>query len=463
MKLISNGFEVRFRYDGTKFQPSNISTNQITYDSTSYFQFENEFANYLDLFTIDYETEENVIDAIVSFYPPVEETEHIINDEKDGMLVSTQGGVLLGKMSFNMTAEEFDISGFSLVEDTNSPLTGIKINLNITEAFENQSTFRFTDATASKDATLSNLIVSSGVVDNETSENSTYKEYQLTPSFDKDTNNYEIELLEYINAINVKSKLSDENATMKLKVPKRDDDNNLVYDTNGTTIIYEVISIQDNTENEVILNKLGEPDTVITVMITAEDEKTTKEYEVVIKRPYGTIKGSIQLGDNLRESMENQGIYIEYIADANIYKSDIFNWDGIVDGDSTYDELDLLSKEITVTTDKDTGAYEIKIIPGTYDIQLERRGFLNHIIKAITVNDRDVIDLGNKILIPGDVDRNGMVSLQDFTTILNRMDAADGDEIYSSECDFGQKGYISLVDMTTVLNYMDNLLIIENY
>ena len=56
-----------------------------------------------------------------------------------------------------------------------------------------------------------------------------------------------------------------------------------------------------------------------------------------------------------------------------------------------------------------------------------------------------------------------MVSLQDFTTILNRMDATEGDEIYLPECDFGQKGYIALIDMTTVLNFMDNLLIIENY
>lgn len=463
MKLISNGFEVRFRYDGTKFQPSNISTNEITDDSTLYFKFEDEFANYLDLFTIDYEEEENVVNAIVSFFPPVEETDHIINDPEDGMQVSTQGGVLLGKMSFQMTAEEFDISGFSLVEATNSPVTGIKINLNIKEAFTNQSTFRFKDATASKDATLSNLIVSSGVVDDENPDNSTYKEYQLTPSFDKDTNNYEIELLEYIDTINVKPKLSDANATMQLKVPKRDDDNNLVYDTDGTTIIYEVISIQDDTQNEVTLNKLGEPDTVITVMITAEDGRTTNEYEVVIKRPYGTIKGTVQLGDNLRESMENLGVYTEYIVDANVYKSDIFNWEGIIPGDSTYDELDLLPKEITVVTDKDTGAYEIKIIPGTYDLQLERRGFLNHIVKSITVNNGDEIDLGNKILFPGDVDRNGMVSLQDFTTILNRMDATEGDEIYLPECDFGQKGYIALIDMTTVLNFMDNLLIIENY
>lgn len=364
-------------------------------------------------------------------------------------------------MSFKMTSEEFDISGFKLVEANNSPLTGIKINLNITESFENQSTFRFVDETASKEATLSDLVVSSGVIDEE---NNTYKEYQLNPSFNKDIQKYEIELLEYIDSLNIKAISTDAKAKMKIKVPKRDEDNKLIYDENNTTVIYEEKEIVNNLPQEVIINKLGEPDTIITITVIAEDGETMKEYELTIKRPYGTIKGSVQLGDGLRESMQaSYGVYTKYIVDVNIYNANQFNWEGIIDGSTNYDNLDLIKKENSVTTNEDTGEYEIKIIPGTYDLQLERRGFLDNIVKNITINAGDIINVGKKILYPGDVDKNGVVSLQDYTKVINRKDVTETDETYGYEYDFGQKGYIGLIDITTVLNYMDQKLTIENY
>ena len=91
-----------------------------------------------------------------------------------------------------MISDDFDISGFSLKEDELVPTTGIKINLNVKDSIENKSAFRFVDATASKNANLDNLIVSSGTADEENPDNSTYKEYELNPKFDKDTLNYEL-------------------------------------------------------------------------------------------------------------------------------------------------------------------------------------------------------------------------------------------------------------------------------
>lgn len=48
----------------------------------SYFKFEEEFADYVDIFTlsgtIDGAESYNVIQAVVSFDPPVQESEHII-------------------------------------------------------------------------------------------------------------------------------------------------------------------------------------------------------------------------------------------------------------------------------------------------------------------------------------------------------------------------------------------------
>ena len=74
-----------------------------------------------------------------------------------------------------MAEEVFDSTWFHLVSSTeSSPATGIKINLEGTAGnkfYEAQSTFRFTDQTASKNANLSNLIVSSGQKDEENPEN----------------------------------------------------------------------------------------------------------------------------------------------------------------------------------------------------------------------------------------------------------------------------------------------------
>lgn len=417
------------------------------------------------MFTIDYDSEGEGIRAIYSFNPPVEETEHIIEKEGIGKVVNTDGGVLIGKMSFQMTEDTFDASWFKLKESENaSPKTGIKINIDGSKYYEAQSTFRFVDATASKDASLSNLIMSTGMLDEVQPENSTYKEYAYTPIFNKETFNYELELLEYIDTMNMKVTTTDSNATMKVKVPKRDIDNKLIYDTDGITIIYEEKNIQSDVPFEIVLNKLGESDTIITIDVTAEDEKTTCSYEMVIKRPCGTIKGSIQLGNGLRESMQNSyGVYTKYLANATIYKTNLFDWDGLVDKKTTYDELDLLDFEQRVTTNEDDGSYEIKVIPGSYDLQLERKGFLNVVIKNINITNNEVINLENKILIPGDVDRDGIIGLTDYSKLMNRKDAIKTDSLYEEQYDFGQKGFVGLIDITTMLNNMDKLITVEVY
>ena len=445
---------MRFSYDNTKLQPSSIESNVITDDETQYFKFENEFENVLEMFTIPDDAGENVIRGIISFNPPVVESEHIIEKDGIGKVVNTDGGVLLGKMSFQMVAEEFDVNWFNLVTDENSsPVTGIKINTDGTKYYEAQSTFRFIDETASKDASLSNLIVSTGIIDEILPENSTYKEYAYTPSFNKEVLNYELELLEYIDKINIKAITTDENATMKINIPKRDVDNNLVYDVDGTTIIYEEKDIQSEIPLEIYIGELGEPDKKITIVVTAEDEKTVLNYELVIKRPYGTIKGSIQLGENLREKAEaSNGIYVEYIADIKVYNTGVFNWEDVITSGSGYSALDAETILKQIQSDKDDGSFELLLIPGTYDVLMEKMGFTQEVNKQIILNQNDVIDIGNHILHEGDVNRDGIVDISDLTTIVsyNGQSASNPAGSYSDIYDFQKKGYIDISDITSV-------------
>lgn len=376
------GFDVRFSYDGTHFAPSNITTNDYTDDETEFFKFESEFSDCLELFTVPYTgTSTGGMRAVVSFNPPISESEHIKNKENVGMIVDSSGSVLLGTLSFRTTLDKFDISSFKLeTSDTTSPKTGIKIIIDGSTYYENQSTFRFTDKSASRNADLSNIKLSNG---NEDDEN--YKEYALNPSFDKNTLEYTTELLEYVDKVNLEATKDDEKSSIVIKQPKHDENGNLVFEDDGSTIVYEETSL-DDLKNEIVLNKLGEPDTVIELKVTAEDEVTTKTYKITIHRPYGTIKGSIH-------TVNSNDVHI---ADVKVYNnSDQIDWENI----SSHDELDNYKTVLNKKTNED-GTYEIKVIPGNYDVLIDKVAYLDYIVTTIQVNENDEIDLDNVELIP---------------------------------------------------------------
>lgn len=293
-----------------------------------------------------------------------------------------------------MITDNFDVSEFNLVENLSySPNTGIKIDYTAQESYQAQSTFRFTDATASKDASLKDLIVSSGTKDGE---EPTYKEYELTPTFDKDVKEYEITLLEYVDKINITAIQNDEKATMKIKHPKRDEDGNIVYETDGTTIVYEEKELLNNTEYMITLNELGKEDTDITILVTAEDGKTTDEYKIKIKRPYGTIKGKIYTAPTASTTGK-------YIATVRVYKSEdvskIINWSEVTPETDDTVHKDLMTLTSNNIKTNDDGTYEIYVIPNKYDILLDKAGYLDDVYIERQVDEGNIVDLGESELI----------------------------------------------------------------
>ena len=46
------------------------------------------------------------------------------------------------------------------------------------------------------------------------------------------------------------------------------------------------------------------------------------------------------------------------------------------------------------------GTYEIKVIPGNYDVLIDKVAYLDYIVTTIQVNEIDEIDLDNVELIP---------------------------------------------------------------
>ena len=371
-----------------------------------------------------------------------------------------------------MTADEFSAEWFRLEENASaSPNTGIKINLDGLHYYDlngnevspyNYSTFRFADNTASKNVDLTNIIVSSGEKNEEEPDKSTYKEYSLDPEFDKDTTKYEVELLEYKDELDIKAILSDTKSTMKIKVPKRDEDDKLLYETDGTTIIYEEKDLQNDKALQVAINKLGEPDTKIIIKVTAEDKITTKEYELVIKRPCGKITGKVQLGETLRGTADSYGIFLEYIADIKIYETNKFIWSDLLTDSTDFSILDAMKLETSTKSDGDTGEFTIYVIPGEYDVFIEKFGYTQAVNTNITVENGVTIDLGEHILQPGDIDRNGYVDALDLKDMKDMLFLNDStDPSYKSQCDFLGKGYVDAADLKAIKDSLFELKTID--
>lgn len=470
------GFDVRFSYDSTKIKLSNIETNEvldtITGNQDQFFKLEDEFTGKLESTAFTYDGPGDGVRFNLGFDEPTV-TSHIKNKDGIGYVVdATSDDVLIGKMSFQMLADEFDPTWFQLEESqTTSPRTGIKIDETMLRHYEAQSTFRFIDETASKDADLINMKLSSGVVDEEEPENSTYKVHAFDKTFDKDILDYTVTLEEFLDTMDLTITKSDETSTVKVYVPKREN-GELVYkyDFELSKVVVDTneVELQTDTPLNIEINKINEEDTVLKVLVTAEDGKTTKEYTITIKRPHGTIKGKIQLGQNVRESTEaSYGVTTKYIADIKLYEDSQVNWSDIIPGNITLEEIEQDEEVKTQTKSDDEGEYEVYVLPGKYDLLIERLGYLADITTGISIADGDVIDLNSNgeptILTEGDVDRSGMITLNDMVLIVNLNGSTKGDGTYQECGDFGQKDFISLADLVFVQNNMLGEINLKSY
>lgn len=188
------------------------------------------------------------------------------------------------------------------------------------------------------------------------------------------------------------------------------------------------------------MNKLGEPDTLIKVLVTAEDSVTQKEYQVTIKRPYGTIKGSIKT------------FYKEkHVATIRIYNSEtvanVVDLKSIQEGfvDDLHTQL-LALNSIDIDTNYD-GTYEIYVVPGKYDIMIDKIGYLDHIYANREVQKDSVLDFGEKKLVGGDVNKDGCIQIQDAGEMKKAYGIVSEDEEYELRFDLNGDGQIQIQDI----------------
>lgn len=117
-----------------------------------------------------------------------------------------------------------------------------------------------------------------------------------------------------------------------------------------------------------------------------------------------------------------------------------------------HDELVALESRDYVTNDD--GTYEIYLIPGTYDILLDKDAYLDCIFISQLLTEGATIDLGNKTLLAGDIDNNGIVNALDIAKIKSFYGMHSTDAGINEAHDF---------NMDTIINALDIAYVKSNY
>ena len=435
------GLDLRFSYDDTKLEPSNISTNAFTSTATektspTSFQFEGDFASYMSYMVLS--AQDGEYRCVMDLEEYDDSGTYIENDSDLGYVVNTNqsGGVLIGKMSFRLFDGEVDSTTFSLKSGDKSPLTGIKIDQTYTDNYTDESVFRF--SVLSSDSSLNEIKYNFFNYDKDDDDedvlpsmtDSDYTELDLSQKDSDSTDTmskYTIVLNEYLDNISLKLKQSDTKSTVKI---------------NGT-------AVDISKSQELPLNSLGGGDTTIDILLTAQDG-TEHTYRLIIQRPFATIKGEVY-------TAPTQGTTGNNNATVRIYQSSDtaagVDWSSVnTTGDTLHDELIALD-----SIDKDTeddGTYEVYVIPGTYDVLLDKEGYLDHIFVSQTLAVNDVLDLGKKDLIAGDVNKDGVIQTLDLSLFLSKYNVKKGDSDYSLSVDFNEDESVQTLDLSIFLaNY----------
>lgn len=368
-----------------------------------------------------------------------------------------------------MIAEQFSKTWFKLEPDTDSETlkeSGVAIQgPNDEDLYINETYFRFTDKTASNDATLKELGLSRGEKSDDPDLN-TYKEYEITPEgetapgFDPIKLNYTREILEYIDDIDLNFMTNDKKASVKIKIPKRDETTGELVSKEDGTLEYEEKEImQDETgaKLNIKLNELGKEDTKITISVTAESKKVTNDYVVTIKRPFATIKGSIYTAPTASLS--------KHIANIRIYKTEEVQAAIDLEDKSLLKTIHttLLSLESKDFTTKEDGTYEIYVIPGKYHMLLDKDGYLDNILILPELKDKDEQDIGQKNLTPGDVNKDGLVDQKDVGILMTAFGKTEGNALYEKNinCDFDESKLVDQKDIGYMYGSFSKLMKIE--
>lgn len=410
--LETTGFTFRLGFDETVLQPSSLVDNSYTDDSLEYFEFANGLENYIDALGTSEESSSMLF--MVSLLNNSEsDNQYIVEKEGVGkVLDSTTEDVLIGKISFRSTSKTLAEDAITLKRsETEIPKTGIKIMANQYDYYENQKTFRFTQNLVSTNAKLSNLTTDLKEITN----------------FDRDKCEYTIQI--------------DANKTEITILPTPEEE------TSTITINGEEVDV--STGKVVTLRGMSEMSNIteIEILVTAEDGKATQTYKIIVEKQGGFITGMVR-------TVNTTGTHVATIK--------IFRSDQYIDWKNTSStELDEYEIAAEVETETD-GIFQAILPIGKYDILIDKPGYLDYVVKGVEIYQQHSTSIGTKQIIPGDVNKDGIVNPLDKTYFLAGYNSSKGNAKYDMRYDYIEDDKINPLDKTLFLANYGKKKIIEN-
>lgn len=250
-KLNFKVIDLKLKYDPNLLLPSDLTTNQIVDineqdDMPTYFEFSNEFGNYLELFGMS--SIDGEFRTVLSMLGEADRTgtnAYLVEDDDIGDYVGVQDQVLLGRISFQVLGEEEITDKAFQLKEGNSPKTGIKVNINGVDSYEAPSLFQFVLDLASDNAYLTNIEMDKATIEN----------------YDKTIFNYIVTLEEDTDILEVTPTKEDEKAVITI---------------GGN-------EVESGKPYPIELNPIGE-ETEIEILVTAEDGVTQNTYKILVQR-----------------------------------------------------------------------------------------------------------------------------------------------------------------------------------
>lgn len=176
-------------------------------------------------------------------------------------------------------------------------------------------------------------------------------------------------------------------------------------------------------------------------------------FEFTVEAQTGTFEGSVDT------SLLTKRTTGKNIATIRAYKMDDvnakFNLTGIENNfakkykDDLHDLLLTLKPEKEIVSNDD-GTFKLDLKPSSYLIMIDKPGYIDDMFKNVEIKTSKKVDVGKRTLIPGDINKDGCVTILDLSLLKKNNNATTKSTNYEERFDVNNDGKVNVKDISYV-------------